>query len=194
MRIIKRCADVALLIVLSVMAVSCMDKSLNGPEDVKPIEEKTVKASNSFDFSTVQNVNLKVDYSSFKTYGPVFFSVYAENPFVGEEEEEHLDENITPIFEDYTNAKGLFSMTIQLPAYAEHLYIVTGNFFVSQNLIEAEIENGYAEAVAKNPHSARTRAAAVISKGADILSSNSGQNAVKYSSVSIGATSKNHCL
>ena len=166
MKRIIRIVNVTLFAALSVMTVSCMDKTMKGPDDVRPEVEKPAKASNPFDFSTVQNVTLKVDYSSFKTYGPVFFSVYAANPFVTEGEDEYLDESITPIFEDYTNAKGLFNMTIQLPAYAQHLYVVTGNFFVSQRLIETDVKNGYAEAVAKNPSSGRTRAAAVISKGA----------------------------
>ena len=65
---------------------SCKDKDLyegsleNGDQTAKTVEEM-----NTFDFSTVQAVELTIDYSSFKTYGPVFFSVYSENPFEGEE-------------------------------------------------------------------------------------------------------------
>lgn len=138
---------VILLCVVTVIAVSCKDKDLYDAEIANP----TNMEFNSFDFSTVQTVNLSVDYSAFKTYGPVFFSVYSENPFVGEGEEEHLDENISPLFEDYTNANGKFNMNIKLPAYAKHLYIVTGNFLVSDYLIEAEVQNGMAKAVASKP-------------------------------------------
>lgn len=158
MRTIKN-LKVVLLTVLSVLAVSCMEKDLHDPDELKPGKEEPAKEANTFDFSTIQNIKLTVDYSSFKTYGPVFFSVYGENPFVGEGEEERLDESITPIYEDYTNAKGKFSMNIQLPAYAKHLYVVTGNFFVSERLMEVDVQNGVAEAVASKMTSGRTRAA-----------------------------------
>ena len=84
-----------------------------------------------FDFSTVQKVKLNVDYSAFKTYGPVFFGVYAQNPFITVEDapDDQWNEAVTPIFEDYTEANGKYSATIELPTYAQHLYIATGNFF-----------------------------------------------------------------
>ena len=49
-----------------------------GPEpttDPTPDPTPTTKVPNSFDFSTVQKVKLNVDYSEFKTYGPVLFGV-----------------------------------------------------------------------------------------------------------------------
>ncbi len=108
---------------------------------------------------------LTVDYSAFNTHGPVFFSIYHENPFVGEGEDEHLDENIKPIYEDYTDKSGRFNQTVELPAYAKHLYVVTGNFFVTERLMETDVQNGGAKATAK---SAGTRAAsrAVTRRGA----------------------------
>jgi LruC domain-containing protein len=134
-----------------------MDKNVYNPELVN--EQTPAKKANSFDFSTVQNVKLTVDYSSFKTYGPVFFSIYHKNPFVGEGEDEHLDESINPIYEDYTNEEGVFNMNIQLPTYAKRLYVVTGNFYVSEYLMEADIRNGVAQAVATKASSTRNRAA-----------------------------------
>ncbi len=130
---------------------------------MKPGEEQ--KVANTFDFSTVQDVMLTVDYSAFNTHGPVFFSIYHENPFVGEGEDEHLDENIKPIYEDYTDKSGRFNQTVELPAYAKHLYVVTGNFFVTERLMETDVQNGGAKATAK---SAGTRAAsrAVTRRGA----------------------------
>ena len=143
-----------LLTLMSVMMFSCKDKDLYDPNAVKPGEEQ--KVANTFDFSTVQNVMLTVDYSAFNTHGPVFFSIYHENPFVGEGEDEHLDENIKPIYEDYTDKSGRFNQTVELPAYAKHLYVVTGNFFVTERLMETDVQNGGAKATAK---SAGTRAA-----------------------------------
>ena len=152
-----------LLTLMSVMMFSCKDKDLYDPNAVKPGEEQ--KVANTFDFSTVQDVMLTVDYSAFNTHGPVFFSIYHENPFVGEGEDEHLDENIKPIYEDYTDKNGRFNQTVELPAYAKHLYVVTGNFFVTERLMETDVQNGGAKATAK---SAGTRAAsrAVTRRGA----------------------------
>ena len=152
-----------LLTLMSVMMFSCKDKDLYDPNAVKPGEEQ--KVANTFDFSTVQDVMLTVDYSAFNTHGPVFFSIYHENPFVGEGEDEHLNENIKPIYEDYTDKSGRFNQTVELPAYAKHLYVVTGNFFVTERLMETDVQNGGAKATAK---SAGTRAAsrAVTRRGA----------------------------
>ena len=152
-----------LLTLMSVMMFSCKDKDLYDPNAVKPGEEQ--KVANTFDFSTVQDVMLTVDYSAFNTHGPVFFSIYHENPFVGEGEDEHLDENIKPIYEDYTDKSGRFNQTVELLAYAKHLYVVTGNFFVTERLMETDVQNGGAKATAK---SAGTRAAsrAVTRRGA----------------------------
>ena len=152
-----------LLTLMSVMMFSCKDKDLYDPNAVKPGEEQ--KVANTFDFSTVQDVMLTVDYSAFNTHGPVFFSIYHENPFVGEGEDEHLDENIKPIYEDYTDKSGRFSQAVELPAYATHLYVVTGNFFVTEQLMETDVRTGAAKAVAT---SAGTRAdrRAVTRRGA----------------------------
>ena len=143
-----------LLTLMSVMMYACKDKDLYDPNAPKPGEEQ--KVANTFDFSTIQDVMLTVDYSAFNTHGPVFFSIYHENPFVGEGEDEHLDENIKPIYEDYTDKNGRFSQAVELPAYAKHLYVVTGNFFVTEQLMETDVQNGGARAVAT---SAGTRAA-----------------------------------
>lgn len=147
-----------LLTVMSAMLYSCKDKDLYDPEAVKPGQE--LKVANSFNFSTIQEVALTIDYSAIKTYGPVFFSIYNENPFVGEGEDEHLNNDVKPIYEDYTDKSGRFNMTVQLPAYAKHLYVVTGNFFVGERLIETEIQNGVAKAVAAKPAATPRRAAA----------------------------------
>ena len=148
-----------LFVVASLLAVSCGDTNLYNEEALKPGQEPK-KEANTFDFSTEQTVNLTVDYSAFKTYGPVFFSIYHENPFVGEGDDQHLDENALAIYENYTDNNGVFSNSVTLPAYAKHIYIVTGCFTVNARLIEADIQNGVAKAVAVNNTFAATRAAA----------------------------------
>ena len=105
---------------------------------------------NQFDFSTVQDVNLSVDYSAFNAPAPVLFSVYSENPFIDNEESMTLRSDITPIFEAYTGKDGKFNDAVKLPAYAKQLYVVTGNFFVTENLMTVDVKNGTATAVAQN--------------------------------------------
>ena len=117
-------------------------------------EDKTVTEEiNSFDFSTIRSVDLIVDYSAFNTYGPVRFSIYARDPFVkGIEENPYwIDESIDPLFTDYTDAYGKYDATVTLPAYAKLLYIVTGDLYVSQKRMLAEVVNGVAKAVAEKP-------------------------------------------
>ncbi len=106
--------------------------------------------ANSFDFSTVQSVNLAVDYSAFNAPTCIQFSVYSENPFEGSNESMTLRQDIKPVFEAYTDKNGKFNDQIKLPAYAKQLYVVTGNFFVSENLMTAEVNNGAASLVAEN--------------------------------------------
>ena len=141
-----------------VSMTACVDKSLYetsiDPEGYMPGE-----APNSFDFSTVQKVNLNVDYSAFKTYGPVFFGVYTENPIIVVEDapDDQWNENVKPIYEDYTESNGKFNAAIELPAYAQHLYIATGNFFTGMMVMEADVKNGAASVVAENHQVATTR-------------------------------------
>ena len=139
--------------------VSCVDKSKFEPNYGINDDETVVIVPNSFDFSTVQKVNLSVDYSAYKTYGPVFFGVYTENPFIIVEDapDDLWNENVKPIYEDYTEANGKFNAVVELPAYAKHLYIATGNFFTGMMLLEADIANGAASVVAENHQVATTR-------------------------------------
>jgi len=144
---------------LAVLLTACVDKSkyeVSGPIG----EEAVVKVPNSFDFSTVQKVNLSVDYSAIKTYGPVFFGVYTENPFIVVEgaPDDLWDENVKPIYEDYTEKDGKFNEVVELPAYAKHLYIATGNFFTGMMLLEADVKDGAASVVAESQQVASSRA------------------------------------
>ena len=120
-------------------------------------ENNTPKAeSNSFDFSTSQSVNLTVDYSACGA-GAVFFSIYAEYP-LSDDEDPVLKEDLQPVFESYTHSSGIFNDAVTLPAYAEHLYIYTGNFFVKEQLLECDVQNGSASVTAKTSRSTARRA------------------------------------
>ena len=148
--------------VIAASLTACIDKSKyemtydpNNPESVAG-----VKVANSFDFSTVQKVNLNVDYSAYKTYGPVFFGVYTENPFITQEGEpdDKWNEDVKPIYEDYTEDNGKFYAMVELPSYAQHLYIATGNFFTGMMLLEADVKDGAASVVAENQQIVEARA------------------------------------
>ena len=133
---------------LAILMISCMDKSKFEMSE-PPVDESEVIVPNTFDFSTVQKVNLSVDYSAIKTYGPVFFGVYAENPFIIQEDapDDLWNESVSPIYEDYTEENGKFNAVVELPAYAKHLYIATGNFFTGMMLLETDVKDGAASVV-----------------------------------------------
>lgn len=112
--------------------------------------------ANKFDYSTIQDVQLDVDYSSCLS-GCVYFDIYAANP-LSDDVEPVLMDNIRPVYSAYTDATGKFSQRIKLPSYAEHLYIYTGNFFVSDQLLECDVTNGIASVSAsKDNVSAQAR-------------------------------------
>lgn len=100
--------------------------------------------ANDFDFSTSSDVNLTVDYSASKPVAPVFFRVFSEDPFKGDE----LDPNIKPIYSNYTDADGRFSQSVELPSYATDLYVFTGDFFVDEQLMNVQVTNNTASAIA----------------------------------------------
>lgn len=132
---------------LSVAAVSCSEDEFfeKGNE---PSEEKV---ANTFDFSTKQEVDLIVDYSSYKTYGPVWFSVYDVNPIVDEDTGyDYVDETIEPLFQAYTDKNGKFDATVTLPAYAKVLHVVTGDFMVGLRRKATEVVNGVAKVEVTN--------------------------------------------
>lgn len=140
------CAAACLLFV----GVSCSDNddffSSNNDEN-----QTTSTEANTFDFSTTRKIDLVVDYSAFKIYGPVFFSVYNVNPIVNEGSGlEYVDESIEPLFSGYTDEKGKFDATVALPSYANALHIVTGNFIIGLRRSLAEVVNGEAKVVVKN--------------------------------------------
>lgn len=137
------------------VVISCSDKDefLEKGKD-SPVE----KIGNTFDFSTSQKVDLVVDYSSFETYGPVWFSVYDVNPIVNEDTGyDYVDETIEPIFQAYTDKDGKFDATITLPAYAKVLHVVTGDFMVGLRRNATEVVNGEAKVKVNNIGPAASR-------------------------------------
>lgn len=136
---------------IATLLTACNDASNKDMPAEPDIPGSAQKAANSFDFSTVQKVNLNVDYSRYRTYGPVFFRVFTENPFSNEDDTDiKWNEDVKPIYEDYTDDNGRFNAVVELPSYAQHLYIATDNFYTGMKLLEGDVRNGNASVVAEN--------------------------------------------
>ena len=120
---------------------------------------------NEFDFSTVNNVALTVDYSASKPSFPVFFRVFSEDPFKGDE----LDTSIKPIYSDFTDADGRFSQSVELPSYATDLYIFTGDFFVEDQLMNVKVTNNAAKAIADANANSHRAARRTLSEGSGVF-------------------------
>lgn len=141
---------VCLLACVSILVTSCKDTDDFFSSDNET--EVTVKGANTFDFSTLQEVDLIVDYSDFNANIPIFFSVYNVNPIVNENSlGEYINENVKPIFSGYTDKQGKYDETVTLPAYAKRLHVVTGNFLIGLRRDMTAVENGSAVMVVKNP-------------------------------------------
>lgn len=126
------------------LLTGCVSDDIGQPNNVYNPNAKVIPGG--FDYSTTSKVNLNVDYSACTPMGSVFFSVYSENPFKDDE----LDESIEPIFSSYTDIDGTYKQTVTLPAYATELYVYSGNFFVTNDVITAKVVDRTAVAVAKN--------------------------------------------
>lgn len=156
--------SISLLFMVAMMMMGCSKTDLYQGNNQDPDPEPTpVKPeANLFDFSTTQSVNLGVDYSA-SNAGAVFFSIYAEYP-MSDDTDPVLKTDIQPVFESFTNISGIFNETVTLPAYAEHLYIYTGNFFVKDQLLECDVIGGSAKVTAKASPAA-TRGAFAMTRG-----------------------------
>lgn len=148
--------SISLLFMVAMMMMGCSKTDLyqGNNEEPDPEPSPVKPEANLFDFSTTQSVNLGVDYSA-NYAGSVFFSIYAEYP-MSDDTDPVLKTDIQPVFESFTNISGIFNETVTLPAYAEHLYIYTGNFFVKDQLLECDVIGGSAKVTAKSS-SAATR-------------------------------------
>ena len=158
---------IAFLSLTALLFAGCISNNFDSNEGEnnqgKNNQGKTV---NDFNFSTTSDVNLTVDYSASNPTGPVFFRVFSENPFNGDE----LDPNIKPVYSNFTDGEGRFSQSVVLPSYATDLYIFTGDFFIDEQLMNVQVNNNSASAVAGQTKGV-SRAAAYrrVSQGSGVL-------------------------
>jgi LruC domain-containing protein len=146
---------------VAILMMGCVSHDVDDFRNENPANDAA--KANDFNFSTVNDVALTVDYSACKPSTPVFFRIYNENPFEGDE----LNKKIKPIYSNFTDANGRFSRTIELPSYASDLYIFTGDFFIDEQLMNAKVTDNRAIAIANSsqPSAARRR----VSQGSGVL-------------------------
>ena len=134
-----------------------------GPKpSVNPATNEDLTA-NTFDFKTTQEINLTVDFSMAGAQGAVYFDVYTENPVISSQENDVTtllrNEAIKPVYGGYTKSNGIFNAKVTLPAYAQHLYIISSNMLLDTNLLEADVQGGQVTARATTTTKGVTRAA-----------------------------------
>ncbi len=126
----------ALMALISAIALSgCMDK------DYYEAPDYGSKNPSQLEFSTTQDVQLKLNYNSSGLI--TTFEVYAENPYMKNDAGYWtLKDGIAPIAAGI-NTDGLSEIFRTIPAYVNELYVYSSNLFVS-TLKYAKIENGVA--------------------------------------------------
>ncbi len=114
----------------------CMEK------DVYQGIQEEKKEYNEFDFSTIaSSTSLEVSYLNCGVEAAVYFELYDEIPVTKGEYSYIKRDDVTPLFAAYTGENGVYSGTVELPAYLKEVYVYTPAFF-AQTLIEAEVTNG----------------------------------------------------
>lgn len=107
---------------LAMTLASCVSNDISSPENTENTGTNVeLKAkSEYFDFSTQQDVLVKIDYKT-ETL-PVKVSVYTENPYT---QEGVFIDGLKPIFAAYTTTGGIFNQTVKVPSSTTRLYITT---------------------------------------------------------------------
>ncbi|KAA4066740.1 LruC domain-containing protein [Bacteroides ovatus] len=94
---------------------------------------------NTSNFSTIQKVQVEIDYSNSESRVP--FSIYDGNPLIEGENTTILKENVQALDGAWTDEQGKFTATVELPAYVSNVYIVSTSPFARQ-AIPGKIVNG----------------------------------------------------
>ena len=94
---------------------------------------------NTSNFSTIQKVQVEIDYSDSESRVP--FSIYDGNPLIEGENTTILKENVQALDGAWTDEQGKFTATVELPAYVSNVYIVSTSPFARQ-AIPGKIVNG----------------------------------------------------
>lgn len=123
----------ACTMVIVVGISSCVDS------DKDLYQEAPGAEINTSNFSTIQKVQVEIDYSDSESRVP--FSIYDGNPLIEGENTTILKENVQALDGAWTDEQGKFTATVELPAYVSNVYIVSTSPFARQ-AIPAKIVNG----------------------------------------------------
>ena len=123
----------ACTMVIVVGISSCVDS------DKDLYQEAPGAEINTSIFSTIQKVQVEIDYSNSESRVP--FSIYDGNPLIEGENTTILKENVQALDGAWTDEQGKFTATVELPAYVSNVYIVSTSPFARQ-AIPGKIVNG----------------------------------------------------
>lgn len=123
----------ACTMVIVVGISSCVDS------DKDLYQEAPGAEINTSNFSTIQKVQVEIDYSDSESRVP--FSIYDGNPLIEGENTTILKENVQALDGAWTDEQGKFTATVELPAYVSNVYIVSTSPFARQ-AIPGKIVNG----------------------------------------------------
>lgn len=123
----------ACTMVIVVGISSCVDS------DKDLYQEAPGAEINTSNFSTIQKVQVEIDYSNSESRVP--FSIYDGNPLIEGENTTILKENVQALDGAWTDEQGKFTATVELPAYVSNVYIVSTSPFARQ-AIPGKIVNG----------------------------------------------------
>ena len=160
----KRHFSVFLLVMvfLGLVFTSCLKLS----PKTQPVEETTY-----FDFATVGNYSLSVDYK-LKFISPIVFYVYDEYPFAaveGDPELEVLKAGLNPILKGITENYGTYNGIVNIKKSVKKLYIYSPTLGVPQ-LLQSSFANDKFTVEASNP--ASFMAAQMYVKSGNVLQLN----------------------
>lgn len=123
----------ACTMVIVVGISSCVDSDKDLYQEAPGVE------INTSNFSTIQKVQVEIDYSNSESRVP--FSIYDGNPLIEGENTTILKENVQALDGAWTDEQGKFTATVELPAYVSNVYIVSTSPFARQ-AIPGKIVNG----------------------------------------------------
>ena len=123
----------ACTMVIVVGISSCVDS------DKDLYQEAPGAEINTSNFSTIQKVQVEIDYSNSESRVP--FSIYDGNPLIEGENTTILKENVQALDGAWTDEQGKFTATVELPAYVSNVYIVSTSPFARQAIL-GKIVNG----------------------------------------------------
>lgn len=105
MNLFSKCS-LAFGLLLAIGSTGC--SNLDDKYDPSAKVNEEIKSYNDFDFSTSQQVDLKVNYTQLGVAkSQIFFEVYAENPLEFNGESYQMKENALSLYGGYTDSKGL---------------------------------------------------------------------------------------